>query len=342
MSPQRLRLSQLLTALAALVAAVLVGCVTGAADLPLGGVAAALLDRIPFVHLDPGLSPLQENILFLIRLPRVITGVVVGGLLALAGAGYQGVFRNPLADPYLLGAAAGAGLGATGVIVWGGAGDATLPAAAFVGALTGVGLAYTLGAAAHGQDGGTGTLLLAGVAVTSFLTAIQAFVQQSRIDDIKRIYSWVLGHLSGNGWSDLVLIAPYAAVGTLLCLLHGRHLDILALGDEEAASLGIRPGRVRFAVLAAASLATASAVAISGLIGFVGVVVPHAVRRFAGTGNRVVLPLSLIAGGVFMVLADSVARTVLAPAEVPIGVITMFFGAPFFVMILRMTRTSLL
>ena len=182
--------------------------------------------------------------------------------------------------------------------------------------------------------------LLAGVAVTSFLTAVQAFIQQSRIEDMKRIYSWVLGHISGNGWSDLALIAPYAVLGVLGCLLHGRHLDILAVGDEEAAALGIRPGYVRFAVLTAASLATASAVAVSGLIGFVGVIVPHVVRRLAGSGNRVVLPLSLLGGGAFMVLADLVARTVLAPAELPIGVVTMFFGAPFFVVILRMTRAS--
>ena len=324
----------------ALAAAMLAGCVAGAAGLPARGVVAALLDKLPFVHLDTGLTPLQENILFLIRLPRVVAGAAVGGLLAIAGAGYQGVFRNPLADPYLLGAAAGAGVGATVVIVYVRAGDATLPAAAFAGALAGVGLAYALGAAARGGQGGTATLLLAGVAVTSFLTAVQAFIQQSRIEDMKRIYSWVLGHISGNGWSDLALIAPYAVLGVLGCLLHGRHLDILAVGDEEAAALGIRPGYVRFAVLTAASLATASAVAVSGLIGFVGVIVPHVVRRLAGSGNRVVLPLSLLGGGAFMVLADLVARTVLAPAELPIGVVTMFFGAPFFVVILRMTRAS--
>jgi iron complex transport system permease protein len=179
--------------------------------------------------------------------------------------------------------------------------------------------------------------MLAGVAVTSFLTAIQTFVQQLRIDELQRVYAWILGDV-GGGWPQVRLIAPYAAVSTVVMLLHGRLLDVLSVGDEEATGLGVRTARVRFVVLLAASLATASAVAVSGLIAFVGIVVPHVVRRLAGWSYRIVLPLSFLGGAAFLVLADTIARTVLAPAELPIGVITAFVGAPFFVVILRMTR----
>jgi iron complex transport system permease protein len=312
---------------ALLVISMLVALLTGAAGLPVGGVLRAL------VGLPSGLSPVDHSVLFQLRLPRVLLGAVVGGLLAIAGAGYQGVFRNPLADPYLLGAAAGAGLGATAVIVYAPS-SVGIPLAAFGGALGGVLLAYALG----NRAGGTTTLVLAGVAVTSFLTAIQTFVQQSKAADLQRIYAWILGDVADGGWSSLRMIAPYAVVSTAVLLAHGRLLDVLTVGDDEATSLGVRAGRVRLTVIVAASLATASAVAVSGLIGFVGIVVPHVVRRLAGGSYRVVLPLSLLGGASFLVLADLVARTVLSPAELPIGVVTAFVGAPFFLLVLRAAR----
>ena len=179
----------------------------------------------------------------------------------------------------------------------------------------------------------------AGVAVTSFLTAIQTFIQQFKVEKLQRIYSWILGDV-GGGWDQFWLVLPYAAVSAVLLLLHGRMLDVLSVGEEEATSLGLRASQVRLFVLLAASLATAAAVAVSGLIGFVGIVVPHVVRRLAGGSYRSVLPLSLIGGAVFLVLADLAARTVIAPAELPIGVVTMFVGAPFFVVVLRMTRRA--
>ncbi|WP_155339786.1 FecCD family ABC transporter permease [Acrocarpospora corrugata] len=311
------------------------GLLVGAAGLAPGSVLSALLDRLPFVSLDSGLLPVEQGVLFELRVPRVLLAALVGGLLAIAGAGYQGVFRNPLADPYLLGAAAGAGLTVTLVIVV--VGDSgVVPVAAFVGAVGGVFLAYALGSSA-GRGGGTATLVLAGVAVTSFLTAIQTFVQQLKVEELQRVYSWILGDV-GGGWPQLLMIAPYALVSVMVMLAHGRLLDVLAVGDDEATSLGLRARRVRFFVLLAASLATASAVAVSGLIAFVGIVVPHVVRRLAGWSYRIVLPLSLLGGAAFLVVADLVARTVLAPAELPIGVVTAFVGAPFFVLVLRLTK----
>lgn len=324
-----------------LLGTVVAGLLVGAADLPVRGVLLALVDTVPFVDVDHGLSPVQHAVLTEIRVPRVLGAMLVGSLLAVGGAGYQGVFRNPMADPYLLGAAAGAGLGATLVIGYSDAesvaGVGVVPLAAFVGALSGVLMAYGLGATA-GRADGTVTLVLAGVAVSAFLSAVQTFVQQAKVEELRRIYSWILGSLASIGWHELGLVLPYAAVSTCVLLLHGRLLDVMTVGDEEAAVLGVDAARVRFVVLLAASLATASAVAISGLIGFIGIVVPHAVRRLVGGSYRHILPLSVLVGGAFLVLADIIARTATAPGELPIGVVTAFVGAPFFVVVLRTTR----
>ncbi|SEL15630.1 iron complex transport system permease protein [Nonomuraea pusilla] len=337
--PSRARPAWLAGALVVLAASMVAGLLGGAADISPWQVVLQAADWLPFVHVDSGLTPVEQGLLFELRLPRVIVAAVVGGLLAMAGAGYQGVFRNPLADPYLLGAAAGAGLTTTVAIVLLSVPGNAIPVAAFAGALGGVFLAYALGHSA-GRGGGTATLVLAGVAVTSFLTAVQTFIQQFKVEELQRVYAWILGDI-GGGWEQAVMVLPYGAVSAAVLLLHGRMLDVLSVGDEEAASLGLRAGRVRLVVLMAASLATAAAVASSGLIGFVGIVVPHVVRRLAGGSYRIVLPLSLIGGAAFLVLADLVARTVLAPAELPIGVVTMFVGAPFFVAVLRMTRRTL-
>jgi iron complex transport system permease protein len=259
-------------------------------------------------------------------------------MLASAGAAYQGVFRNPLADPYLLGAAAGAGLGATLVIAYshGGASRDLRPLAAFAGAMLGVGAAYLLGRSVAGRT--TATLILAGVTVASFLTAVQTFVQQQNTDTVQEVYAWILGQLETSGWRDVALALPYMVVSWTVLLLHRRLLDVLAVGDEEASSVGVDVSRVRLIVLAAATLGTAAAVAFSGLIAFVGIIIPHAIRLVAGTSYRIVLPLSLCFGAAFLVLADVLARTVVAPAELPIGVVTAFFGAPFFALVLRTTR----
>jgi iron complex transport system permease protein len=171
-----------------------------------------------------------------------------------------------------------------------------------------------------------------------FLVAVQTYVQQRSVSDLQQVYSWLLGSLSGATWQQALEILPYTAVSVTIVLLSGRRLDVLSVGDEEARTLGVHPDRVRLIVVAACALAAASAVAVSGLIGFVGIVVPHIVRRLAGTSYRIVLPLSLLSGAGFLVLADTLARTVLSPAELPIGVITALIGSPAFIWILRSTR----
>jgi iron complex transport system permease protein len=330
-----------LGASALLAAAVLVGAVVGPADIGFGDAAKALISLIPGIDLATGLSELELGILEVVRFPRVFLAVVVGAALSVSGAAYQGVFRNPLADPYLLGVAAGAGLGATLAIVSTGAGaESTLPiipAAAFVGAVAGVVLSYGLGRTVGGTRTVT-SLILAGVAVAAFLTAIQTFVQQRNAETLREVYDWILGRLATTGWADFRLVLPYMLIAAIGIFIHRRALDVMAVGDEEASSLGLEVGRTRLIVVASATLAAAAAVAVAGLIGFVGIIVPHGVRLVAGTSYRRVLPLSALLGGAFLVLADIVARSMLAPAEVPIGVVTAFLGAPFFVLVLRTSR----
>ncbi|HLF43331.1 MAG TPA: iron ABC transporter permease [Acidimicrobiia bacterium] len=316
-----------------LIAGVLVGSVV----IDPTRVLKALLDRLPFISLTSGLTEVQERILFEIRLPRVVMGGIVGSILALAGAGYQGVFRNPLADPYLLGVAAGAGLGATFVIGAGG-GSALIPPVAFVGGLVAVLATYAVGRTAGGRT--MTSLILAGVAVAAFATAIQTFLLQRNYETLREVYSWILGRLVTVGWSEVVVLLPYALVAGAVLVLYRRLLDVLALGDDEAAGLGVDVLRVRRTVVLAATLATAAAVSVSGLIGFVGIIVPHTVRLLTGWSYRLVIPLSILYGASFLILADLIARTAVAPAELPIGVITAFLGAPFFVIVLRTVRGS--
>ena len=326
-------------ALVFLFAAMLTGTLVGPVDIGAGAVLEAMASHIPFLGINSHLSPSDSAILWQLRLPRVVLACLVGALLSSAGATYQAVSRNPLADPYLLGVAAGAGVGATIAIVYGSGATAhdLLPIAAFGGGAGAVVIAYALGRSA-GASRGPAALVLAGVTVASFLTAVQTFIQQQHSETLQAVYAWILGKLDTAGWSDVLLLLPYAAVSATVLLLHRRLLDVMSLGEDEAASLGVNVARVRLVLVAAATLGTAGAVAVSGLIGFLGIIVPHAVRLLAGGSYRIVLPLSIIVGAGFLVFADVIARTAMAPAELPIGVVTAFFGAPFFAVLLRTSR----
>ena len=322
--------------------AMLVGTLVGPVRLPVRGVVLELLGRLPFVHLRSGLSATEATLLTQIRLPRVALGAVVGCMLSASGAAYQGTFRNPLADPYLLGVAAGAGLGATLVIVYGQGVTAwpvdPLPLAAFGGALVAVLLAYGLSSVAGPERSAT-SIVLSGIAVAAFFTAVQTYVQQRHTDVLREVYSWILGGLNGSsGWGDVRLVLPYVVVSCGVLLAARRHLDVLRTGEDEAAALGIDVRRTRLVVIGAASLGAAAVVAVSGLIGFVGIIVPHIVRLVAGPSYRRLIPLSMAGGAAFLVLTDVAARTVAAPGELPIGVVTAFFGAPFFFVVLRGRR----
>lgn len=336
---RRFRLGWLPAAVLAVVAAALLGAMIGPAGPVWWRVPLALLDQLPLISIDSGVTEREWAIIWELRMPRVVLAALVGAMLSVGGASYQGVFRNPLVDPYLLGAAAGAGLGATLVIaVWGDVGSSwpvdPVPAVAFVFALGAVAVTYVVGASFGGLRT-TSTLVLAGVAMVSLLTAIQTFVLQRNSDVVREVYTWILGRLSTASWSDVRLVFPYVLVSSVVLFLHRRHLDALRVGDDEASTLGIPVTRIRLVVVVAATLGTAAVVSVSGLIGFVGLVVPHMVRLVAGTSYRRLLPLTIAFGAAFLILADIPGRTLTAPAELPIGVVTAFLGAPFFIVLLR-------
>ena len=318
---------------------VLLGAMVGPAGPTWWRVPLALLDHLPLVSLDSGVTSREWTIIWDIRMPRVVLASLVGSMLSLSGASYQGVFRNPLVDPYLLGVAAGAGLGATLVFTLNRTGSSTwiidpLPLSAFVGGLLAVLITYVVGTAFGGQKSAS-TLVLAGVAVTALATAIQTFVLQRHTDVVRQVYSWILGRLSSATWGDVRLVLPYVVVSSAVLFMHRRLLDIMRVGDDEATALGASVNRVRIIVVIAATLGTSAVVAVSGLIGFVGIIVPHAVRLLAGASYRVIVPLSLLMGASFLIIADIPGRVLQNPSETPIGVVTAFLGAPFFLLLLR-------
>jgi iron complex transport system permease protein len=317
----------------ALLVAAGLGVTMGPVRMSAGAAFTELADRLLPWDITSGLTDQEAAVVWHLRAPRVVLGALVGAMLASAGGAYQGVFRNPLADPYLLGVAAGAGLGATAALA-GGMDPALVPVAAFVGAVLAVAGTYYFAQAAGGRRT-PATLILAGVAVGSFLTALQTFVQQQSSDRIREVFTWILGRLSGATWQQVGAVLPYVLVSLGVLLFFRRILDVLSVGEEEAATLGVEPARARMIIIAAATLGSAAVVSVSGLIGFVGIVVPHAIRMVAGPSYRSILPLSMLIGAAFLLAADLLARVVLSPGELPIGVVTAFVGAPFFAMILR-------
>ncbi len=317
----------------------MIGASIGPAGPTWWRVPVEMIDRLPLIGIDSGVTDAEWNIVWKIRMPRVVLGGLVGGMLAMAGASYQGVFRNPLVDPYLLSAAAGAGLGATFALTVGRDAPASwpvdpIPAAAFVAAIVTVSVTYLVGASFGGSRSGV-TLVLAGVAVVSFATAVQTFLLQRNLDAVREVFTWILGRLSGATWADVRLVVPYVVVSAIVLFFHRRHLDLLRVGDDEATTLGMSVVRTRLVIVIAATLGTAAVVSVSGLIGFVGLVVPHGVRLVAGSSYRRLVPMSLFVGGGFLILADVPGRMLTNPAETPIGVVTAFIGAPFFVFLLR-------
>jgi iron complex transport system permease protein len=319
----------------ALLAALLVSLSTGPAGIGPGEIVRLLDQQLPGSHLR-AVPSIDQQIVWQLRAPRAILAALVGGMLALAGTAYQGVFRNPLADPYLLGVAAGAGLGATLVIASAPAGSRAgllLPLGAFAGAVISVAVAYGLSRSVGAVDGSA--LILAGVAVAAFATAAQTFLQQEHSESLRDVYAWLLGGFDAADWHDIYLAAPYIIVSSLVLLSQRRALDVLSVGEEEAGTLGLDVRRLQLLVLVFATAGTAAAVAVSGLIGFVGIIVPHTIRLLVSTSYRIILPLSLILGAAFLVGSDVIARSILSPSEVPIGVVTAFFGAPFFALVLR-------
>ncbi|TAK77082.1 MAG: iron ABC transporter permease [Dehalococcoidia bacterium] len=325
----------------ALLALVCVYALTqGAASIPARTAVAFALDRLPWVTLTPDAPATWQRIIVDVRLPRVAAAVIVGAALSGSGAAYQGVFRNPLADPFLLGIASGAALGASLAIVSplpiDSYGFGWVPASAFLGALATVVLVTILARSGGDVDGVS--LILAGVALSSICSAISSFILLTGGQKAQPIFAFIFGGLNTVSWTRVAIALPYVLGGTLVLAVTSRALDVLQLDEEQAEHLGLNVARTKVIVLAAASLMAAAAVAVAGIIGFVGLMVPHAVRLAWGGGFRRLLPLSLIYGAAFLVLVDTFARTTIAPQEVPLGIITAFIGGPAFLVLMRRRR----
>ena len=301
-----------------------------------------MLDKTGLFDFSATWQPSDETILFQIRLPRIIAGALVGAALASAGVLFQGLLRNPMADPYIIGTSAGAAFGATlammlpisvSFLSFG-----LVPIAAFFGALGAVFLVYNL--ARVGGKTPIVSMLLAGFAVSAMLAAVMFFMvtMSGNPGLLQNVYSFLMGSISVSGWNQIIIVAPLIIGGIVAARFLAFRLNAFSLGEEGAAYLGINVERDKLTVLALGSLLTGAAVSISGLVGFVGLVVPHAVRLVLGPDHRLLLPAAALSGGAFLVLADLFARTLLAPTEIHLGILTALIGAPFFIYLLRRTR----
>ena len=319
-------------ALAVLMAgSVLAGVALGPVPIPIQRIAVSLLG-----HDVGGLTSIQEIIVWQLRLPRVLLGLLVGGGLAVSGVTMQGLFRNPLASPYVLGVASGASTGAALAILLAGGIAILLPVGAFVGAAIAVLVVYALGRPG-GHRTSVFTLILAGVAVGSFFSAITSFLifLSSGGEKLSDVLFWIMGGLGRANWTGLAILAPVVlgCIGAILIL--ARDLNALALGEESAQHVGVNPEALYRWLLVLTTILTAASVAMSGTIGFIGLAIPHIMRLLMGPDHRRLIPASALAGGCFLVWSDVLARTAFAPAELPVGVITAFFGAPFFLYLLK-------
>ena len=312
----------------------------GAVQIPFGTTVSIAIDRLPGISIDGDWPGSWETILWKLRFPRIVMAGIVGGVLALSGAAYQGLFRNPLADPYLVGVASGAGLGAAIVFLTGlpifAVGGGLLPIAAFSGAIVAVTVSYLVARRSDGLP--LTTLILAGVAVAALAGAVTSLLMIRSDPSLRPLLAWLLGGFSGSRWTHAWLILPYVVPGVLILLAYARVLNVMQLGDDHARAAGVNVKRTKIVMLGVASLLTAAAVAFSGIIGFVGLVAPHVVRRLWGADHRFLMPMSVLMGAGFLILADLGARTLASPAELPVGIITAFAGAPFFLFLL--TRPS--
>jgi cobalamin transport system permease protein len=334
----RLRPAAPVMALLVLIGCVVAGTLIGPAGIGPGDTARVVLNHVAGAGFD---VPRQADaIVWDIRLPRVLLAGVVGATLAFSGAAYQGVFRNPLADPYLLGVAAGAGLaGAIAIVLdapltYGG--FSLLPLVSFAGAMAAVLLAY--GVARSGGQTPNTTLILAGITLSSISVAAISYILIIDHQSSNAVLSWLLGSFNGSGWQDLSYVLPYVLPAAMVVFLHGRLLNVLQLEESEASYVGLDVQRTKAVILLASSLAAAAAVSVVGVIGFVGIVAPHIVRLLIGPDYRRLLPVVVLVGASFLILADLGARSLVSPGELPVSIVTSFVGAPFFLFLLRHQR----
>ncbi|MGI5901613.1 MAG: FecCD family ABC transporter permease [Desulfitobacteriia bacterium] len=314
----------------------------GPADIPFSEALIIILAKIPILNkaLDTAqYSAVNEAIIWSLRMPRVVLAAFVGGALAVAGGTYQAFFKNPLADPYIIGISSGAALGATiGFITTVNfLGLMKIPFFSFLGALITTLIVYNI--ARVGKKIIVATLLLAGVAFNSFLSSLMSFLMVMNTNKLDKIFFWLMGSFSNRTWQHVQITVPLILIGVLVLMLCAKELNALVFGDSTAMHLGIDLLRLRALLLGASSITAAGAVAVCGTIGFVGLIIPHIVRILVGPDHRILLPLSFLVGGIFMVVADTLSRTLFAPMEIPIGIITALFGGPFFIYLLKKKKS---
>ncbi len=325
-----------------LLVAILLSVAFGAVSISPRTIVHILADALPGVEMESFWPGSLEAIVLQVRLPHALLMAVTGAALAGSGAAYQGLFRNPLADPYLIGVASGAGLGAVAVMTWRFPQDLLgyylIPLGAFCGALLTVLLVYTL--ARVGPLLPLTTLILAGVAVGTFASALTSFLMLRSDDQVYRALSFLLGGSTMSGWKPVLASVPYVVLGVGMLAVSGHVLNVLQFGEEQAKQLGLQVERAKFFVIVTASLTTAVAVAFSGVIGFIGLIIPHLIRMLWGADYRRLIPLSVISGASMLLLADLLARILLAPQSLPVGIVTALAGTPFFLWILRRAKTE--
>ncbi|MFE7073527.1 FecCD family ABC transporter permease [Streptomyces sp. NPDC057620] len=323
---------------ALLVASVAVAITIGPADIRVADVWSVVASHLGWGSTE--LSPIRDGIVWQLRLPRTLLAAVCGAGLAVCGAVMQSLLRNPLADPFVLGVSSGASTGAVVVVVLGaGGGLVSVSAGAFLGALLSFGLVLLL---SHTLGGTTDRVVLSGVAAMQLFSALTSFVVMTAADaeTTRGVLFWLLGSLGGVGWTDVWVCLAVLVVALAVCLAYARTLDAFAFGQDAAATLGVSVARTRLVLLCVTALLTAALVSSAGAIGFVGLVLPHAARALVGSGHARLLPVAALAGAVFLVWVDTLARTVLDPQEVPVGVVTSLIGVPVFVLVLYRTRRT--
>jgi iron complex transport system permease protein len=334
-SPYLINLALLLLAFVLCVA-------VGAVFIPPEIVVRILFNNIPQLNITPDWPDHFQTIIHSIRLPHAVLMLFTGAALASSGAAYQGLFRNPLADPYLIGVASGAGLGAVfGMVIYWPEdllGHYFIPLSAFIGAVLTVFLVYNL--ARVGKIVPLTTLLLSGTAIGAFASALTSFLMLRSNEQLHRAISFLLGGTPLAGWNPVLAALPYLAIGLGLLSISGHMLNILQFGEDQAVQMGINVERTKTFIIITASLTTAVAVSFSGVIGFIGLIVPHLLRIIWGADYRRLIPLSILAGGTTLLLADTISRALLAPQTIPVGIVTALAGAPFFLWILRRAKTE--
>lgn len=319
----------------------------GSAAIPFGDALKVLVSRIPglqsTVSLE-GISEVHQKIVLNIRLPRIILAACVGLLLSGSGVIYQAIFKNPMADPYVLGVSSGAALGATiGIILsvsFQFLGLTGVSVMAFIGALATTFFVYSV--ARIGNKAPVVTLLLSGIAVSFFLQSLISMIMTLNRDQVERIIFWTFGSVATANWKQVLILLPVVVFSLIIYTLYGRALNILSMGEEDAKSLGVDVERTKVVLLIFTALSTASAVAVSGIIGFVGLVIPHVMRLLVGPDIRVLMPASLVGGAVFLVICDAISRLIMMPVEIPIGVITALVGAPYFLSLIVRSKNKLM